>query len=60
MQFCGLWHAHVKLSVHNDFGKCECLGCFGSHCHSCKTYARMQSLIMYTFEKTKCDKCLGR
>ncbi len=59
-KLCGLWHAHVILSEYNDFGKCNCIECFGMNCHNCKTYINLQSQITGIFEKTKCDKCLGR
>lgn len=59
-KMCGLWHAHVGISEHNDFGNCACIDCFGIRCHKCKTYAQLQSQITDILTKTKCDKCLGR
>ncbi len=59
-KMCGLWHAHVTLSEYNDFGKCKCIECFGMSCHNCGTYKELTSQIMDIFEKTKCNKCLGR
>lgn len=59
-KMCGLWHAHVSISEYNDFGKCRCIDCFGMSCHNCKTYKELNSQITEIFEKTKCDRCLGR
>lgn len=59
-KLCGLWHAHTAVSDYNDWGKCSCLGCFGNSCQSCKTYKELAMQITDLFEKTKCDKCLGR
>ena len=59
-KMCGLWHAHVYISEYNDFGKCGCIDCFGMSCHNCKTYKELNSQITEIFEKTKCDRCLGR
>ncbi len=62
-KMCGLWHAHVALSEYNDFGKCDCLDCFGGGCHNCRTYLRLSREVLEInelSEKTRCDKCLGR
>ncbi len=59
-KFCGLWHAHVSVSEYNDFGKCACIDCFGTHCKDCRQYLKLQSEIDDIIEKTRCDKCLGR
>lgn len=59
-KMCGLWHAHVCISEYNDFGKCNCIDCFGMHCQDCKTYFKLRSKIDDVIEKTICDKCLGR
>ncbi len=59
-KMCGLWHCHVVLSEYNDFGKCNCIECFGMNCHNCKTYIELQSQITDILEKTKCNKCLER
>lgn len=56
-QMCGLWHAHVVPSEHNDNGKCECIGCFGTHCHGCAKYRALSEKICGMFEKTVCQLC---
>lgn len=56
---CGLWHANVATSPHNENGACECLSCFGTHCHGCEQYARLQeaNAAQDIFEKTRCQLC---
>lgn len=56
---CGLWHANVAVSEHNDNGECPCLKCFGTYCHDCSQYAQLQdaNASLDIFEKTKCQLC---
>ncbi len=54
---CGLWHAHVAESKYNDNGKCECIGCFGTHCHNCGKYRELTEKICDITEKTVCQLC---
>lgn len=56
---CGLWHANVTVSEHNNNGKCECLNCGGTHCHDCSQYARLQeaNIALSILEKTRCELC---
>lgn len=54
---CGLWHVHIDKSTHNDNGRCECIGCFGTHCHNCKKYHALQEQMLGIFEKSVCQLC---
>ena len=57
---CGLWHANVHVSKHNDNGKCPCISCFGTHCHTCETYNKYQDEIINiidAYEETRCQLC---
>ena len=59
IKMCGLWHAHVEVSAHNDNGTCPCLECFGGGCHKCKTYRDLVEEIICVTEQTRCQKCQG-
>lgn len=56
---CGLWHANVSVSEHNDNGACPCLKCFGTHCHDCATFDRLASerAEIDLLQKTRCQLC---
>lgn len=58
---CGLWHAHVEKSEYNDNGACPCTDCFGTHCHKCSEYWKLQdaNMALDIFEKTKCQLCMA-
>ena len=56
---CGLWHAHVEISQYNNNGECNCLECFGGHCHNCKTYNELIEEMICAIEQTRCQKCQG-
>lgn len=58
---CGLWHANVVVSEHNDNGECKCITCGGTHCHDCAQYARLQdaNAALGILEKTRCQLCLA-
>ena len=54
---CGLWHAHVDVSEHNDNGECECLECFGGHCHTCQRYVDLVEELIAATNETRCFLC---
>ena len=56
---CGLWHANVAVSEHNDNGACECLNCFGTHCHDCATFEKLadERAGLDLLQKTRCQLC---
>ncbi|MDE6571547.1 MAG: hypothetical protein K2L95_05035 [Alphaproteobacteria bacterium] len=56
-RLCGLWHAHVVNSTHNDNGKCDCIGCPGGHCHTCSQYRALVDRVQDIFAKTVCQLC---
>ena len=56
-QMCGLWHAHVDISKHNNDGACPCLECFGGSCHTCKTYAELVEELICATGQSRCHKC---
>ncbi len=67
-KMCGLWHAHVEISQHNNNGTCPCLSCggIGVLCHKCKTRQDLaQEIWDYKeqtqdfFAKTRCELCQG-
>ena len=43
MGLCGLYGAHVSISVHNTDGKCQCLNCKGAHCAECDVFKVIQA-----------------
>ncbi len=58
-KMCGLWHAHVDVSEHNNDGTCGCLDCFGGGCHRCKTYLDLFREINESAKYTRCQLCQG-
>ena len=41
-KFCGFQGAHVIISEYNNNGKCDCLGCPGLACQTCKKYKELR------------------
>ena len=53
---CGVHGCHVTASDTNI--DCDCLGCFGMHCHDCVTfYNRCLTSANMALANKKCDEC---
>lgn len=56
---CGLFNAHVVMSLFNKNATCECINCFGTHCRDCAAYQARVNDVLEPRRPTRCQSCLG-
>ena len=58
--FCGFQGANVVASEYNNNGECECLGCPGCACQSCKKYKELlqESMKQEQLRLERCVNCI--
>ena len=59
-KFCGFQGAHVVASEYNNNGACECLGCPGCACQSCRKYKELlrESMKQEQLRLERCVNCI--